>query len=569
MTGMAMRGNFWQAVRAFILRQWAAFSYIGLLTGTLSFAASLTPSLLPRQFVVQGVLSGLAFAVGYGVGKLFVVTWQLFQVPMPRRGALLLFRWTMALIALGIAVWFLAQATKWQNSIRELMGMPPEATAYPRRVAVIAALTGLVIIWIATGVRWFWRMIDRRLARVVPPRVSFVISTVTVALIGVLVLNNVFARFALRTADRIFLNLDSLGDGHDKIPTDPLTTGSKESLIKWDTVGRRGKEFIAAGPKQSDIAKFLGRPAKQPIRVYAGYRSMDNVEERARLALDELKRVGGFDRSVLIIVTPTGTGWVDQNAVDPVEYMHAGDTAIVAMGYSYLPSWMTLLVDPDRARASAHALFEAVYGYWTTLPHERRPKLYLHGLSLGSLGAETSGDLYMIITDPIQGAVFSGPPFPSELWRRIEQHRNPDSPSWLPTFHDGSIVRFTGRRNTIDDFGARWGALRVVYIQHPSDPMVFFSPDLLYREPAWLRGQRGPDVSPYLRWFPIVTCLQMGFDLPMATSVPMGFGHNYDAGSYIDAWAAVTDPPNWSRDDTQRLKEKFAGVAHGPSFASP
>jgi uncharacterized membrane protein len=99
--------------------------------------------------------------------------------------------------------------------------------------------------------------------------------------------------------------------------------------------------------------------------------------------------------------------------------------------------------------------------------------------------------------------------------------------------------------------------MRFVYIQHASDPMTFFSTDLLYRRPSWLEGKRGPDVSPYLSWLPIVTFLQVAFDLPMATTVPHGYGHNYAPSSYIDAWIAVTEPPDWSADDTERLKEQF------------
>jgi uncharacterized membrane protein len=101
--------------------------------------------------------------------------------------------------------------------------------------------------------------------------------------------------------------------------------------------------------------------------------------------------------------------------------------------------------------------------------------------------------------------------------------------------------------------------MRFVYIQYASDPMIFFSPDLLYRSPNWLVGRRGPDVSRYLRWFPIVTFLQTAFDLPMATSVPVGYGHNYSARSYIDAWLAVTEPEDWNESDTERLKEVFKG----------
>lgn len=119
------------------------------------------------------------------------------------------------------------------------------------------------------------------------------------------------------------------------------------------------------------------------------------------------------------------------------------------------------------------------------------------------------------------------------------------------------MLRFTGQQNSLDDLGQRWGQMRFVYVQYASDPMVFFAPEILFREPAWLVGARGPDVSPYLTWYPVVTFLQLAFDLPMATSVPQGYGHNYAAANYIDAWVAVTDPTGWSAADTERLKARF------------
>lgn len=128
---------------------------------------------------------------------------------------------------------------------------------------------------------------------------------------------------------------------------------------------------------------------------------------------------------------------------------------------------------------------------------------------------------------------------------------------WLPKYRDSSMLRFTGRESSIDQGGNRWGPMRFIYIQHASDPMCFFSPDLSYRSPAWLDGQRGDDVSPYLTWYPIVTMLQIGFDLPMATAVPHGYGHNYAPSSYIDSWIAVTAPKAWTEADTARLKDRF------------
>jgi uncharacterized membrane protein len=466
-------------------------------------------------------------------------------------------RITTAAVAIVVGM-FLWRATVWQNSLRALMTMEPVATAYPWRVALIALVTGVLLVALVRGLRIFWRYLDRKINLVVPRRVSQVVSAVLVVVVVIMVANDVIARLLLNASDAMFLQLDMAVDENVAQPTDATASGSRESLIDWDTIGRRGKEFIVAGPTRQSISELLGREAQRPLRVYVGLGSRDTAQERAELALEELKRAGGFERSVLVVATPTGTGWLDPGAVDTVEYLHAGDTAIVSTQYSYLPSWITILVDPARPRDASAALFDAVYGYWKTLPKDSRPKLYLFGLSLGALGSAASADLFTVFEDPIQGAVWSGPPFPSAEWARATRYRNPDSPMWLPRFRDGSMLRFTGRDCSLAESGQRWGPMRCVYIQHASDPMTFFSPDLLYRSPQWLTGKRGSDVSPYLRWYPLVTFLQTAFDLPMATSVPTGYGHNYAAASYIDAWIEVTAPPEWSAADTERLKRYFA-----------
>lgn len=545
-------------MQALLGRQWASFSYFGLAFAALLFAASLTPSLLPRAYIVQGLLSGLSAAVGYGVGVSLVRLWQLLEFLRPsdkiERAAK---RCTTVGVALTTA-FFLWSTTVWQNSIRELMEMEPLESAYPWRVALIAIVFGVLLIALGRGLRKAVLLAGDRLNRVLPRRVSYVLGAILVVAALVSATNHIIVGSALNVADAIFLEIDHIVDTGVERPTEPMVSGSAESLVSWDAIGRRGKEFVAAGPTREELREFLGRDALRPIRVYVGLEPGETKRERARRALEEVVRTGGFDRSLLVVATPTGTGWLDPGAVDTLEYLHAGDTAIVSMQYSYLPSWITLLVDPGRSRKAARILFDEIYEYWKTLPRASRPKLYLHGLSLGSLGSEASADLFTLFEDPIQGALWSGPPFPSPVWNAVTRDREPDSPAWLPSFRDGAMLRFTGRENSLDRAGERWGSMRFVYIQHASDPMVFFAPELVFQRPAWLVGERGPDVSPHLRWLPIVTFLQIAFDLPMATSVPSGYGHNYAPASYIDAWIAVTEPEGWSADDTERLKQHFA-----------
>lgn len=537
-----------------LIRYGRSFSFVGLVFATLFFTASVTPSLLPRPLLFQSLLSGLAIAVGYGIGVGLLAIYRFLEIPVPPdRQQRVLKSVTVAVVA-GVFVYFLWKMTYWQNSLRELMDLEPLQSVYPITTAWLAVLFGAMLVAAARTFSLACRIVHHKLRRYLPRRIAFGLSVTLVGLVIFFIGNGVIAKGLLTAADSFFLQADELIDEDVATPSDPLICGSDASLVDWDSIGRRGKDFIVGGPTKAALAEFWETEVEQPVRVYVGMRSADTKREQARLALEELQRVGGFDRSVLVIATPTGTGWLDPGGVDSLEYLHRGDTAIVSMQYSYLPSWITILVDPERSIESARYLFDEVYSYWKTLPRDARPKLYLHGLSLGALGSEVSAAWYTILEDPFHGAVWSGPPFPSRQWRVVTDSRNSDSPAWLPKFRDGAIVRFTAQKNTLDG-GQPWGPMRNVYIQYASDPMVFFSPDLVYRHPEWLVGERGPDVSAHLSWYPVVTFLKVAFDLPMAISVPPGHGHNYSPANYIDAWVAVTAPPDWTPEISTRLAD--------------
>lgn len=252
------------------------------------------------------------------------------------------------------------------------------------------------------------------------------------------------------------------------------------------------------------------------------------------------------------------TGWVDPGAIDTVEYLHRGNVASVAVQYSYLASPVSLLVEPEQGVETAQAVFDKVYGHWTNLPRERRPRLYLHGLSLGALNSDRSFDVYDVIRDPFYGALWSGPPFRSDTWREATRGRIPGTPAWLPRVRDGTVIRFTDQTALLDVPGVPWGPLRIAYLQYASDPVTFFDPRMLWRAPEWLEPPRGHDVSPSLRWIPVVTMLQVAADMQSGSITPVGHGHNYAPEDYIDAWIALTEPAGWTKADVRRLKALFA-----------
>jgi uncharacterized membrane protein len=230
--------------------------------------------------------------------------------------------------------------------------------------------------------------------------------------------------------------------------------------------------------------------------------------------------------------------------------------ATVSVQYSYLASWIALLTEPAYGLETARAVFAAVYGHWTSLPRDARPRLYLHGLSLGAYNSDLSHDLHQVIADPYAGALWSGPPFASRTWRSITANRNAGSPHWLPRFRDGSVIRFTAQLNHLTEASAPWGPYRVIYLQYASDAIVFYDPLSLWRRPGWMAAPVGPDVSPDLVWIPVVTFLQLTFDIMLAVQPPKGFGHVYAFPHYVDAWASLTDAPGWTPAGLDSLKRQ-------------
>lgn len=531
-----------------------SLSGVGLMLGTLFFAAALTPTLIPRTHVTQGVLAGTCLAAGYGLGVLWHWLWAYMELPEPKGRAARIVNTIIGLLCLSVAILFLGRAAEWQNTIRALMQMEPVTSAHPIKVSAIAVLTFAVLLALARLFKLIARFLARQVRRVVPRRVANVTGAAIAILIFWLLATDVFFRGALHVLDASFREFDALLEPERPQPTAALKTGGPASLIRWNELGRAGREYIASGPTASEITTQSGREALEPIRVYVGLRGAATPQARARLALDEMKRVGAFDRSTLVVITPTGTGWVDPAAVDSLEYLLNGDVASVAMQYSYLSSPLSLLAQPEYGAEAARALFVAVYDYWTALPKDRRPRLYLHGLSLGAMNSAGSAELFEMIGDPIQGALWSGPPFESRVWRTITDARNPGSPAWLPELRDGAFVRFMNQHGSPVPDDAPWGPMRVVYLQYASDPVTFFDYRDLYRPPAWMNAPMGPDVSPELRWYPVVTMLQLALDMAVGTNTPMGYGHVYAPQHYVDAWVAVTGANGWTPDGIEGLK---------------
>ena len=538
------------------LRSYAAsFPFPGLFLGVLFLCLSLTPSLLPRSALLQGGLSGITAAVGYGIGVGLITLWRYLQLPEPPPKAKRIIELASTVVLGVMLVWFLANTVRWQDNLRAIFGMDPVSDA---GYAIVALLIGAVVWWLIVAiarltmrfVRWFMR----RLESLLPPRVGRVLGLGLGVLLIIGLVNGVILDWAVSALNNAFRVENSLTDEGVTQSTSRLRSGGPDSLVSWDSLGRQGRKWIALGPTAEEIDAFSGGGALEPIRVYVGLSSANTHEERAQLALDELIRTGAFERDVLVLATSTGSGGIDPNGIASLEYELNGDTAAVGFQYSYLPSWLSYFVDQETAREASTTTFNTIHDYWRGLDPESRPRFYLFGVSLGSFGSETSSTTIRVVDAPISGAVWAGPTFMNEQWVSLTTNRDEGSPAWLPIFEDGVVVRFTSREDALDVPSGEWRDARYVYVQHPSDPVSFFSFDLLLHEPEWLKGERPAEMSPDLNWYPFITFWQVALDLPMGGSVPPGYGHNFGSAEYVDTWSAITEPGGWTNAKAEALK---------------
>jgi uncharacterized membrane protein len=387
--------------------------------------------------------------------------------------------------------------------------------------------------------------------------VALFIGVAIVSVVVISLVNGVVYRGFLAGASWMFQPQNSTTPAGIAQPTEPERSGSPTSLAPWDTLGFEGRNFVGSGPDAEELTRLNGRLAKEPIRVYAGLQTADTDAARMDVVIDELERTGAFDRQLLVVVPTTGTGWINPVAARSIETMYNGDTAVVGVQYSYLPSWISFLSDRDKSIESARLLIDRVHDRWSALPPDRRPKLVLYGESLGSLGGQGAFAWLPDIAEMGFSAVlWVGPPHESSLWSGLVRRRDPGTREVDPRYDNGRTVRFTQATNDADvDRAGRapWQGTRVLFLQHPSDPIIWWSPKLLFSQPDWLAEPAGTDRTSAMRWYPIVTFWQVSADMTNAAGMPGGHGHNY-GDAIVDGWAAVIPPDGWTAKDTDRVK---------------
>jgi uncharacterized membrane protein len=340
-------------------------------------------------------------------------------------------------------------------------------------------------------------------------------------------------------------------------PPSPLLSGSPESLLPFADLGQQGRRFVTDVVTPELIGEVMGEEAvAHPIRTYVGFNSEPLYQTgRAELALAELDRAGGFERSYLLLISPTGTGWVDQTLIEAAEFLTRGDLATCCIQYARYPSFLSIQ-KVALGRRQFRLLLWGVKQRLAGLPPEERPRVLVFG---ESMGAWTSSDVVMY--QGIDGfdhygidrALWVGLPWLAK-WSRSGMTRG--SSTLVP---QGTVEVFDRHEQLQELAEEEHQRLRAVVLSHDNDPIAVFGPDLLVQRPAWLAdGQRGRGVPGHMRWLPLVTFVQTGMDAMNAMMKVPGeftsFGHDYRAdiaGFVSDAYRL----PNATAPQLARIEQ--------------
>lgn len=452
---------------------------------------------------------------------------------------------------LGGTICAITRSLPRQREIAHLVQQPPPTTK--TQLAGITAGTGITAL--ALGSLALFRLQSRGthklLQRFIPALAApFSGTLVTFALTYLINRSLLWDRLMARLREHARKkNLTPPPGRH--APTQAERSGSAASYEPFNTLGRHGKAIVSDGPRRKHIANYWATnttddtktPTLEPIRAYVGLRPNVSIPEAAKRAVRELKRAGGFTRKHLCIAVGTGTGWLSDWSMGAFEYLTRGNCATISLQYTVLTSALALLADRASPQLTAQCLYREVLRELRKLPPQQRPKLYMQGESLGAFGGLSVFANAQDMCERLDGAIWAGTPQFTPIWQELTNARETGSPQILPRIKNGAHIRFSNRSDDLTGPTggkpyAPWAAQRFVFLQHPSDPVVWWHPKLIWRKPAWMREPRGHDVTPHMRWWPWVTFWQIAADMPNSLSTSGGHAHRY-LEEYVHAWAQI------------------------------
>ena len=524
-------------------------SFLGVIAALAMYAVSVSPSLMARSWAWHAVASGILVACGYVAG---VIVQNVAQLVIRLTGLTISASEPVELgfrIGIGalFALWWIyavIQSYRRARKAAALVNMPGETFGeYLLGTAGAVVVSWMLLRIVGALNRLCWMLIASLDAHM-PRLAAIVVSMVILFAIMFFLTSKVILRggigFFRRKAEQ--LNMRTARGIYQ--PFVPERSASPASSVTWESVGGQGRVFLGRGPSRLDIAQVCGGVAMEPIRVYSGMPTGGSgIEQAAATVVAELHRTGAFDRAVILIAASTGSGWVDEWQVQPLEFLTRGNCATASLQYSYVPSALNWLTGLEPAQEASAALFAAVRAELDLMDEADRPALFVCGESLGAFASQSVFESFEDVLARVDGALWVGTPSFTPMHAALTAARHKGSPEVAPVVHNARRVRFVNEPSDLrtDLYGRElgpWGFPRVVYAQHPSDPVVWWTNKLIWTQPDWLRERAGRDVSLNVEFTRFATYIQVLADLPVAGTAPGGHGHTYHE-ELIPLWRGI------------------------------
>ena len=524
-------------------------SLIGVVGALVMYGVSVSPSLLARSWQWHAVASGVLSAVGYIVG---LTVQRFYALVVPRLGVQITAPQSVsiafrAVLLLGFFLWFLRwllQSYRERKRANHLVGMRGETLGEYLLGTFCAFILMLVLLGIAWGLQWIGRALVIVLSQWMHMVFALALSLLILVVIVYALTSQVLLKLGINFFTRHARKMNNRTAKGIVQPQVPERSGSPQSRSSWRAVGGQGRVFLGRGPSRADIEAVTGCSAMEPIRVYAGMpEEGQSLQSAADLVVEELHRTGAFDRAVILIATSTGSGWVDEWQVQPLEYLTRGNCATASMQYSFVPSSINFLTDLDVSEEAAVILFETIRRAVDEIPEDRRPALFVCGESLGAYASQHVFSGIVDVLSRTDGALWVGTPAFTPMHAELTAIRHRGSPEVAPVVANGRHVRFVNVPENLwaDVYGRElgdWNYPRVVYAQHPSDPVVWWNSELVWHKPDWISEKVDGDVSPHMQYTRGATYIQVLVDMPVAGTAPGGHGHTYHE-ELIPLWEAI------------------------------
>ena len=552
-------------------------SLIGVVGALVMYGVSVSPSLLARSWQWHAVASGVLSAVGYIVG---LTIQRFYALVVPRLGVQITAPQSVsiafrAVLLLGFFLWFLRwllQSYRERKRANHLVGMRGETLGEYLLGTFCAFILMLALLGFAWGLQWIGRAIVIVLSQWMHMVFALALSLLILVVIVYALTSQVLLKLGINFFTSHARKMNNRTAKGIVQPQVPERSGSPQSRSSWRAVGGQGRVFLGRGPSCADIEAVTGCSAMEPIRVYAGMpEEGQSLQNAADLVVEELHRTGAFDRAVILIATSTGSGWVDEWQVQPLEYLTRGNCATASMQYSFVPSSINFLTDLDVSEEAAVILFETIRRAVDEIPEDRRPALFVCGESLGAYASQHVFSGIVDVLSRTDGALWVGTPAFTPMHAELTAIRHRGSPEVAPVVANGRHVRFVNVPENLwaDVYGRElgdWNYPRIVYAQHPSDPVVWWNSELVWHKPDWISEKVDGDVSPHMQYTRGATYIQVLVDMPVAGTAPGGHGHTYHE-ELIPLWEAILglreDEKNaglyfgldsrWIQDDTHEM----------------